>query len=233
MANGKRVMLAVLAGLIFLCQAQAGEQNVNPGINTHYHDPDYRQWQAVFESPGREIYRYRQQIVESMQLEPGMHVADVGAGTGFLSLLMAERVGEQGKVYAVDIAQNFVDNIRDRARQQGLYQVTGVVNREDDVALTEASIDKALICDTYHHFEYPRSMMISLHKALRKEGEVIIIDFRKVAGLSSDWVMGHVRLNKKQVIKEVEKAGFSYLGEENLLRYNYFLRFKKQDLTDR
>jgi predicted methyltransferase len=86
-------------------------------------------------------------------------------------------------------------------------------------------VDVAFVCDTFHHFEYPQSMLASLHRALRPEGQLIVIDYEKIAGQSSGWVMDHVRADKAAVIREIEAAGFRYVGEERLLKGNYFLRF--------
>lgn len=224
--------LAVL--LLYQCMSgavvMAREQSVNPGVNSYYMNPDYQKWVDVFESPQREIYHYRKAIINSIKLKPGMQVADIGAGTGFLSFMMAEKVGEKGRVYAVDIARNFVDNLLLRAKQKGMTQVAGVVNEPDATGLAPHSIDLALICDTYHHFEFPRSMMASLYMALRPGGEVILIDYRKIPGLSSAWVMQHVRVNQQQVVDEIETEGFKLVAEENILSANYFLRFKKMPL---
>ncbi len=228
-----KILFVFLAGLcLHHGPAMAREQSINPGINSHYKDPDYQHWVDVFESPQREIYIFRKAIINSLKLKPAMHVADIGAGTGFLSFMMAQKVGEQGKVYAVDIAKNFIDNLQQRARQQGLMQIVGVVNEPGSTGLAADSIDLALICDTYHHFEYPGSMMASLHQALRPGGALIIIDFRKIPGLSTNWVMHHVRANQQQVMDEIHASGFELVAEENILSDNYFLRFKKIPQAD-
>ena len=81
--------------------------------------------------------------------------------------------------------------------------------------------------DTYHHFEYPQQTLASIHQALRSEGRVIIIDFRRDPRISSKWVMGHVRSNKAQVIQEIQAAGFRLVDDKPLMRTNYFLEFVK------
>jgi predicted methyltransferase len=93
--------------------------------------------------------------------------------------------------------------------------------------LPDASIDMAFLVDTYHHFEYPQSMLSSIRAALRDGGTLIIIDFRKDPRRSSAWVMGHVRAGRKVVINEVERAGFELLDDKELLRSNYYLVFRK------
>jgi predicted methyltransferase len=113
------------------------------------------------------------------------------------------------------------------AREQQLANVEGVVNTPTDAKLAPQSVDIAFVCDTYHHFEYPQSMLASLHRALRPEGQLIVIDYEKIAGQSSGWVMGHVRADKAAVIREIEAAGFRYVGEERFLNGNFFLRFAR------
>lgn len=205
----------------------AEEKNVNPGINEYYNDAEFQRWVSVFERPGREVYDKRHTIVESLDLIPGMVVADIGAGTGFYTHLFAEAVGDSGKVYAVDISENFIENILRIAKKQGLKNIEGIISTPTSAGLAPASIDLAFICDTYHHFEYPQTMLASIHKSLRPGGKLVIIDFRKQPGVSSGWVMSHVRANEVTVIKEVEAAGFRLVAQQDLLLSNYFLTFVK------
>ncbi len=204
------------------------EENVNPGINRHYQDPDFERWQSTFERSGREVYDYRHEIVAALALERGMRIADVGAGTGLFTRLFARQVGESGKVYAVDIAENFVENVVRTSREQGLNNVEGVVNDQRSTRLPEQSVDRIFLSDTYHHFEYPGAMLASIHRALRSGGKLAIIDFRKQPGRSSSWVMSHVRANKDQVIDEVTAAGFELERDLPMLEENYFLIFRRR-----
>ena len=205
------------------------EQNVNPGINRHYQNPDFAHWVNIFERPGREVYDKREAIVDLLAIQAGMSIADVGAGTGLFTRLFAQRVGEPGKVYAVDTSPNFVDNILHIANQQGLNNITGIVSTQLDTKLPQQSVDLVFVCDTYHHFEYPQTMLASIHKALKENGQLVVIDFIKQPGISSDWVMTHVRADKATMIGEIEHAGFKLVSESELLRSNYFLIFKKTD----
>ena len=210
----------------------AQEESVRPGINSYYMDPEWQQWVNQFESRGREVYDRRFDILQASSLSPGMDVADVGAGTGLFTRLFSRQVGADGKVYAVDISRTFVENILRESREQGLNNVVGVVNSPDDAMLEPKSIDLAFSVDTYHHFEYPKSMLASIHKALRADGRLIIIDFVKQPGKSSGWVMGHVRANKDKVIDEVSSAGFVLIDDKPLLRTNYFMEFGKDNIDD-
>lgn len=203
------------------------EQNVNPGINRQYENPDITRWRGVFERDGREIWDRRHDIIRHLQLRPGQAVADIGAGTGFLSLMMAEAVGRHGRVYAVDIARNFVDGTVQRARARGLDNVTGVINDQHGAGLAPNSIDLAFTSDTYHHFEYPGAMLRSIHAALRPGGELVVIDFKRIPGISHPWVLGHVRAGEEQVRREVEAAGFELRERLDFMQTQYFLRFRK------
>ena len=214
-----------LLGLLAAPGLAAQEASVRPGINRHFTDPAFEQWVARFERPGREVYDRRNQIVAATGVGPGMVVADIGAGTGLFTRLFAAKVGDSGKVYAVDIAPAFVDNIVRVSRAQGRRNVEGVINSAKSVSLPPHSIDLAFICDTYHHFEYPRDMLASLHRALKPDGSVVIIDFRKIPGFSSPWVMGHVRAGEPVVVSEIEAAGFRLVEDRDFLTTSYFLRF--------
>lgn len=214
-----------LAAVLLVSGGVLAEQSVAPDINRHYENADYQQWVGTFERAGREVYDKRAEIVAAVQVKPGMAVADVGAGTGLFTRLFAREVGPKGRVYAVDIAPEFVTNTVRTAREQQLANVEGVVNTPTDARLAPQSVDVAFLCDTYHHFEYPQSMLASLHRALRPEGRLVVIDYEKIAGQSSGWVTGHMRVDKAAVIGEIEAAGFKFVGEERMLKNNYFLRF--------
>ncbi|MCB1800633.1 MAG: methyltransferase domain-containing protein [Gammaproteobacteria bacterium] len=197
-------------------------------INRPYDNPDVTQWRGVFERDGREVWDRRVDILRELQLRPGERIADVGAGTGFFSLMMAREVGPDGRVFAVDIARNFVDAAVERARGQGLDNVTGVVNDQHGVGLPPASVDRVFISDTYHHFEYPRAMLDSIHAALDRDGELVVIDFKRIPGVSHPWVLQHVRAGEGQVRGEIEAAGFELVGRPDFMQTQYFLRFRKR-----
>jgi len=220
-------VLYLLALLLMIGTATAQEQSVRPGINSSYEQPNWQQWVNAFERRGREVYEQRHAIVAASDVRPGMSVADIGAGTGLFTRLFARAAAPTGTVYAVDISETFVENILRTCREQGLANVTGIVNSPRDAGLPDASIDLAFITDTYHHFEYPESMLASIHRALRQGGRLIIIDFRRDPRISSRWVMGHVRADRTQVIHEIQAAGFRLVADRPLLRTNYFLEFRK------
>jgi ubiquinone/menaquinone biosynthesis C-methylase UbiE len=223
----KRIRRLLILLVLLPTFTSAQERSVSPGINRSYDNPDYTRWQAMFESEGREIFEQRHAIVDALAIKPGMTVADVGAGTGVLSLLFAQKVGAGGTAIAQDIAPEFLRGIEERARKAGLAQVRTVLGGEKDAHLPAGKVDLVFTSDTYHHFEYPQAMLASLHAALRPGGRLIVIDYEKIPGRSSSWVMNHVRANRETVIAEITAAGFHLDRTHDFLRENYFLEFRK------
>jgi predicted methyltransferase len=213
--------------LAFVGPAFAKEESVRPGINAPFEHPIFQEWVERFEHEGREVYDKREQIVEATGVQPGMVVADIGAGTGLFTRLFASKVNSTGMVIAVDISKTFVENILRTTREKNLKNVQGVVGTPTDPMLARESVDLAFVCDTYHHFEYPQSMLASIHRALKPNGTLVIVDFERIEGASSSWILGHVRADKQTVIAEVEAAGFKLIEDRPLLKDNYFLRFIK------
>jgi len=222
-------LAALLAGLWLPPTTAAEQAGASPELNQPYRDPDFDQWVSRFEQPGREVYDQRDAILKETGLKSGMAVADIGAGTGLFTRLFAARVGASGKVYAVDVSRTFVENILRRTKHDGLHNVIGVVNTQDDVKLPPNSIDVAFVCDTYHHFERPAPTLGSIRKALRPGGKLVVIDYQRIHGTSSEWVLHHVRAGKETAIREIERAGFRLERDLDLLRENYFLQFSRRD----
>jgi ubiquinone/menaquinone biosynthesis C-methylase UbiE len=206
---------------------RAQEKSVRPGINEPFENPDVKGFLKKFEVESREIYAKRQEIVAACQLKPGMAVADVGAGTGLFTRLFGKAVGPRGKVFAVDIAPLFIRHIEKTCGDAGLKNVVGVVCSQISVKLPPESVDLVFVCDTYHHFEFPFKTMGSIHQALRPGGQVVLIDFRRIKGQSSDWIMNHVRAGQEVFVREIVSSGFKVVDEQKLLKENYLMRFAK------
>jgi len=220
-----KLLPVVLVLIMTNCWAE--EKNVNPDINNYYYDAKFEQWLNTFESPGREVFDKKESILQELKIKPGMRIADIGAGTGFYSIAFAQQTGTAGLVYAVDISNDFINNILLRANNEGLSNIKGIINNQKETGLTKNSIDLAFICDTYHHFEYPLTTLQSVYQALDAGGRLVIIDFKRDPHISTSWVMNHVRANKEKVIKEVESIGFKLIKDSDLLEGNFFLSFSK------
>ena len=200
-------------------------------MNKKFTDPDVdiQQFVKRFESEARDIYAKRREITRAVGLRPGDAVADIGAGTGLFTQLFAEQVGPKGTVYAVDIAPAFVKYIAEQAKQHGHERIVkAVLNTPDSAELPAGSIDVAFLCDTYHHFEHPEKMLVSIHRALRPSGRLVIIDFdlRKDSG---EFIKQRARAAKKVYYREITAAGFEQIDTKNApaIKDNFYAEFRR------
>jgi ubiquinone/menaquinone biosynthesis C-methylase UbiE len=210
----------------------AQEQSVKPGINEKFLDPSLKveEWTERFETESREIFTQREAILKACGITEGMTIADIGAGTGLFTLPFARATGPSGKVHAVEIARKFLDHITARATAAKLPGIVPVLANPRSVNLPENSIDLAFICDVYHHFEHPADSMKSLWKAMKPGGTVLLIDFKRIPGTSSEWTLGHVRAGQDVFEKEITSAGFEKTDEvKGFLIENYFVKFRKKE----
>ena len=208
----------------------AAETSVKPGINESWKSEDIGPLIERLEPESREIFTQRGLIAAVVGPKPGAAIADVGAGSGFMAHLFSRIVGPSGKVYAVDINPSLLEHIDQAARDKGLANLETVLGTERSVELPADSVDIVFVCDTYHHFEYPKNSLASIHRALRPGGQLVVVDFERIEGVSRDWILGHVRASKEVFAAEIEAAGFALVNEHDLeaLEDNYILRFEKR-----
>jgi len=216
--------------ILFLATGQdlvAQKKSVRPGINKSFRRPDVKAFIGRFETESREVFERRKEIIAALSLRKGQSVADIGAGTGLFSRLLAPGVGSRGRVFAVDIAKEFVEHIDRSCREQKITNVQARLCSPTSVGLPDESIDLAFICDTYHHFEFPYKTMRSVWRALRPGGQVVLIDFHRKKGTSSEWVLEHVRAGQKTFVEEIVRSGFEVVDEKTFLKTSYFVRLRK------
>jgi ubiquinone/menaquinone biosynthesis C-methylase UbiE/rhodanese-related sulfurtransferase len=227
----KRLTICLLVVSAFPVFAVAQEKSVRPGINKPFSSPDVVAFVERFEREGREVYDFRQEIVDNCRLRPGMVVADIGAGTGLFTRMLAPRVGPTGQVYAVDISKDFVEHVTKSCQKNGWKHVKGVVCTATSAELPDNSIDLVFICDTYHHFEFPYRTIRSIRRALRPNGSIVLVEYHREKGKSTDWIMNHVRAGKETFQREIELAGFEVAEDKDFMVQSYWLRFRKADRT--
>ena len=164
----------------------------------------------------------------ALALEPGMVVADVGAGSGFYTELMAEEVAPSGRVYAVEIAPNWIEFLREKVQNEGLSQVSVVVSTDRSVELPATSVDLVFSSDTYHHFEFPQTTLASIHRALRPGGRWVVLDYDKIPGVTPPSRMDHLRIGRAEAVEEIERAGFTLEEIVDLdFEQNYMAVFRR------
>jgi predicted methyltransferase len=215
-------------------QSVSPKSKTDPKINDAFKKPDVKAYVKKFESEEREPYARRHEIVAALELKPGMIVADIGAGTGLFTRLMAEKVGTSGKVYAVDIAPEFLAHIAADAKKNKRPQVVTVRGSQDTTNLPRASVDVAFMSDVYHHLERPESVLASLRDAIKPGGKLVVVEFDRVEGKSAPFVLKHVRAGRNIFIKEIESAGFKRIPAPKapVLKENFFVAFERIGSTN-
>lgn len=190
-------------------------------------DADASQWTERFEHEGRAIYDKRYETLDEMHLKPGMDVADIGAGSGLFSRLIAQRVAPGGTVYAVDISRNMIEHITETAQRENIANLKAVLGDPHSPRLAPNSVDEVCIIDSYHHFEFPTDMLKEISKALRPNGVLVLIDFKRIDGVSRDYILKMVRAGEGTFTDEFQNAGFELIERrDDMFPDNYLLKFK-------
>jgi cyclopropane fatty-acyl-phospholipid synthase-like methyltransferase len=178
-------------------------------------------WAGVFDDPSRDAWQKPHQVIEALALKPGAAVADIGSGTGYFAVRLAHFV-PQGRVYAVDIEPDMVRYLADRAKREGLANLTAVAGAPDDARLP-GKVDLVLMVDTYHHVGQREAYFRKLAASLTPEGRVAIIDFNDKSAMGPPPAQ---RIAAKRVVTEMAKAGYRLQTEHRFLPNQYFLVFQ-------
>lgn len=127
----------------------------------------------------REREEAPENAINAMGVQPGMTVADVGAGTGYFTIRLAKRVGPNGKVYANDVQPEMLDKIRSRSQELHLSNIETVLGSEADPKLPAGKLDIVLLVDVYHEFSQPQRMLDAIRVSLKPDGRLILLEYRK------------------------------------------------------
>jgi len=217
-------------GALFLALAAALPAQVARQANSGYQTEQQRkQMAATLGDPHREQTQKPGLLIREMGLQPGMTVADIGTGVGFMLPFLSKRVGPDGHVVAEDIFDDFLAGARLKAAEDGLANVSFIKGTETDPGLPEGQLDMALALDVYHHFDYPEKMLAAIHKALKDGGKLVIVEYYKRESAMPDGrALTHIRLDMPDVIKEVEANRFHLLEEKEHVRdVQYMLILEK------
>jgi ubiquinone/menaquinone biosynthesis C-methylase UbiE len=163
--------------------------------------------------------------IRALDIQPGMTVCDLGAGSGYYTVRMSRLVGPTGKVYAVDIQPRMLDLLTRRLRSDGIQNVIPVLSTEDDPKLPPQSQDLILLVDVYHEFARPQLMLRRMREALKDDGRLVLLEFRK----EDESVP--IRLEHKMSIAEVkaelEPEGFRIEKVLDVLPWQHIFICKK------
>jgi ubiquinone/menaquinone biosynthesis C-methylase UbiE len=179
--------------------------------------------------PARDEKQKPGELIRAIGLQPGMSVADIGTGVGYMLPFLSRRVGPQGKVYAEDIFDDFLAAAKQHATDLKLENVTFIKGTETDPKLPEGSLDIVLALDVYHHFDYPDKMLAAIYKALKPDGRLAIVEYyKRPEAMAGGRAVTHIRLDMPDVIKEIEANHFHLLSEkEHIPNSQYILVLRK------
>ena len=216
MSPGYRVLGLVAA----LALGAALDAQVATKSNESYQSPQGREaLAAALGSPDRDRTQKPGVLIREMGLQPGMTVADVGTGIGYMLPYLSKRVGPEGHVIAEDIFDNFLSAAKQLAQTQDLTNVSFVKGTDADPNLPEGQVDMVLALDVYHHFDFPARMLAAIHKALKPGGKLVVVEYYKRASAMPDGrALTHIRLDMPDAIKEIEANHFHLLEEKEHVR---------------
>ena len=174
----------------------------------------------------RASWQHPDRVITSLCLKPGDHVADIGAGDGYFTFLLAEAVGPKGKVYAVEVTDAKVKRLVRRATRGGYKNIEVILGQFDDPLLPDQTIDLAFLCNTYHHIDNRPSYFSRLRTNLRRNGRVAIIDLKDdLTGIPRLFVSPAHRMPTKQLYEEMDEAGYERVSIFNYLPVQNFIIF--------
>jgi len=127
----------------------------------------------------REMEEAPEKALDALEITKGSTVADVGAGSGYFTVRLSARVGDAGRVFATDVQPDMLDLLRARLTERRLTNVTLVHGAVDDPKLPSSSIDLVLLVDVYHEFSAPQAMLQRIHAALKPDGRLVLLEYRK------------------------------------------------------
>jgi SAM-dependent methyltransferase len=157
------------------------------------------------ERPERDFEENTTMLIKNLQLQPNMSIADIGAGSGYHSRLISKQIGN-GKVFAVDVEPIMLSYLKQRIAQENLTNIIPILCTTTSVSLPSESIDLMLLVDVYHEFSDPFEMTTSMHKALKPNGKLVLVEFRA----EDDRVPIKIihKMSEVQAVKELKAAGF-------------------------
>jgi predicted methyltransferase len=159
------------------------------------------------ERPEREREEKPELVIAAMHLKDGDVVAEVGAGSGYMARRAARAVGPRGVVYANDIQPEMIDLIRRNADRDRITNIVPILGGETDPRLPHGAADWILLVDVYHEFQQPAPMLARMREALKPDGHVMLVEYRR-DGSTADQIRPEHRMTREQVLSEWVPAGF-------------------------
>ena len=195
--------------------------------SSHHRRPaDIQQYLEHLDLPERDTDQQPERVIEALKLQPGMSVADIGAGSGYFTRRFVQAMTEQGNVYAVDVEPDMLQYARGSlARMPISSTVEFILAQPDNPRLPPQSVDLIFLCNVYHHLNDRPAYFSNVRPALRPGGRIAVIDFYDDARSGDVGFPRKHLVARDTVIEEMAKAGFQLAREHTFLARQYFLEF--------
>jgi len=226
--RGVAVLLLSLLPLALAPLRVQAEQTGEPAVRKPAEVMSYEgvDW---LERPEREAEERPDLVLKAMNLKDGDVVVDMGCGSGYFSRRLAKAVGPKGKVYAVDIQSEFIEELKKRCEQEKITNVVPVLGTEDDPKAPIGVADWVILVDVYHEFQHPEAMLARIRSLLKPEGRVALVEYRE-EGDSAKHIKTEHRMSVEEVTREWKPAGFVLVQLiESLPSQHLFLFMKTAD----
>ena len=225
----RRAATAAAAAALFAAAATLAlaQANTHPVSGRRIANVMGHEGAAWLERSEREAEEAPTKAVAALEVRPGQIVADVGAGSGYYAMLLSKAVGAGGRVYATDIQPEMLDLIRKKLESTRTSNVEVVLGTSTESRLPDRAIDLALMVDVYHELAQPQAFLRSLKRALKPDGRLVLIEFRK----ETAWVP--IREEHKMTIREarleLENEGYRFDRVIDVLPWQHILVFRPAD----
>ena len=175
--------------------------------------------------PEREKMEMPDRLLDALQIEPGMTVADVGAGIGYFSWRIARRVGPEGRVLAVEIQPEMLERLEAEMRKRDIGNVLSILGTPVDPNLPAQSVDLALMVDVYHEFRHPEAMVAKIRRSLKDDGRMVLVEYRGEDPTVP--IRPEHKMTVKQVLLEILPMGFRLQSRLDFLPWQHLFIFVK------
>jgi len=211
--------------LLILLSSPLWAQGVHPVTGRHYAGVMGVAGADWLVRPEREAEEHPDAALDAIGIAKGSTAADIGAGVGYMSWRLGERVGPTGKVYANDIQPKMLELLRQNMQQRKLTNVETILGTIDDPKLPPAAIDLVLMVDVYHEFSEPQRMLRHIRESLKPDGRMVLLEYR--AEDPNVPIRAEHKMTIAQVKAEVEPEGFRLDQTLETLPRQHILIFRK------
>jgi SAM-dependent methyltransferase len=230
MSNRKHLALVVATlfstGLLVVAQ-QTAKPGVHPISGRRFAQVMGFQGAPWLDREERDVEEEPERAIEALELKPGNVVADIGAGSGYMSVRMAKRVGPTGRVYATDIQPEMLKLLQQRLTRDKITNIVPILGLVDDPKLPEGELDLELLVDVYHEFSEPQKMLRGMRRALKPTGRLVLLEYKKEDPTIP--IREDHKMTVAEAKLEVEAEGFRLSHVDTRLPRQHILVFVRRD----